>query len=47
VKVKGPIEPDARQRGVYDERYAEFQELYRRTRGMFARMNRRSAGAST
>ena len=47
VKVKEPIEPDGRQRGVYDERYAEFQELYRRTRGMFARMNRRNAGAPT
>jgi xylulokinase len=44
VKVKEPIEPDARQRGVYDERYAEFQELHRRNRSVFARMNRRGAG---
>jgi xylulokinase len=42
VKVKEPIEPNASHRGVYDERYAEFQELYRRSRGLFARMNRRS-----
>ena len=28
-------------RAAYDERYDEFQELYRKTRGTFARMNRK------
>ncbi|HEX6275861.1 MAG TPA: FGGY-family carbohydrate kinase [Polyangiaceae bacterium] len=40
VRVYETIDPDSRNRAVYDERYAEFQELYRRTRGIFARMNR-------
>ncbi|HVR18495.1 MAG TPA: FGGY-family carbohydrate kinase, partial [Polyangiaceae bacterium] len=43
VRVKAPIDPESRHRAVYDERYAEFQELYRRTRGIFARMNRPAA----
>lgn len=46
VKLKEPIEPNASHRGVYDERYAEFHELYRRARGLFARMNRRSPAGS-
>jgi xylulokinase len=40
VRIRDVVEPDPRQRAVYDERYAEFRELHRRTRGMFARMNR-------
>jgi xylulokinase len=40
VGIEEAVEPDRRNRSVYDERYDEFQELYRRTRGIFARMNR-------
>jgi xylulokinase len=45
VRVKEPIEPDPRHRTAYDERYDEFQELYRKTRGTFARMNRKAREA--
>jgi sugar (pentulose or hexulose) kinase len=39
VMVKERVEPNPSHRSVYDERYAEFAELYRRTRSLFARMN--------
>lgn len=48
VAVSERVDPLPASRAVYDERYSEFHELYRRTRGMFARMNgaERAAGAS-
>lgn len=48
VTLKERVEPNPSHRSVYDERYAEFGELYRRTRSLFARMNQKAAaGAST
>jgi xylulokinase len=46
VKVKQPIEPNASHLAVYDERYAEFQELYAKNRATFSRMNRKGIGKS-
>jgi xylulokinase len=43
VELHTPIEPNASHRAVYDERYAEFHELYRKNRSIFARMNRKDA----
>jgi xylulokinase len=47
VTVRERVEPNREHRAVYDERYAEFLELYRRTRSMFARMNQKGAADST
>jgi xylulokinase len=46
VKVKEPIEPNPKNLAVYDERYAEFQELYVRNRATFSNMNRKGNGPS-
>jgi xylulokinase len=40
VRIQEAVEPESGHRAVYDERYAEFRELYAKTRGIFARMNR-------
>jgi xylulokinase len=46
VKVKEPIEPNPKNLAVYDERSAEFQELYVRNRATFSSMNRKGNGPS-
>jgi xylulokinase len=40
VRITQSIDPDPAHGSVYDERYAEFHELRRSTRALFARMNR-------
>lgn len=47
VAVRERIEPNASHRSVYDERYAEFESLYRRNRSMFARMNQKNAAGDS
>jgi xylulokinase len=48
VPVRERVEPNPSHRSVYDERYAEFAELHRRTRSLFSRMNQKgSPGDST
>lgn len=40
VGIAGVFEPDAGNRGTYDRMYGAFLELYRRTRGIYARLRR-------
>ena len=40
VRHRQVYEPDRLHRALYDELYGEFLELYRRNRGIFARLNR-------
>ncbi len=40
VRIRNTFEPDPANRAIYDELFAEFQELYRKNRKTFARLNR-------
>jgi xylulokinase len=47
VTVNERVEPNPSHRSVYDERYAEFADLHRRTRSLFTRMNQKDAAGAT
>jgi xylulokinase len=44
VEVERTFEPQAAHRGVYDELYGAFGDLYRRNRTLFAKLNRHGNG---
>ncbi|HVN55882.1 MAG TPA: FGGY-family carbohydrate kinase [Anaerolineaceae bacterium] len=39
VEIQRTYEPNPRNRAVYDERFEEFQEIYRQMKGVYKRMN--------
>jgi xylulokinase len=47
VPIAAEIEPDPRNRALYDDMYAAYVDMYRRTRTLYARLNRRVTAGAT